>query len=354
MEFMEFTSEAEKREHRSLVLKTRKALNLRFGSAAAAQLPPELRTRSGFVVKSIHGEDLAAEPGTGWLWQDRLPAGTFSLLVAKPKVGKSTLARQLAWSVARGLPLFGGDVQKGSVIYLPLEERPQDVHASFSALGLTGSEDIHCAYAATVESAMDAVTEFRPVLIVVDPLFLLLDVKDENAYVAMYKALRPLIDIARTTGTHILGLHHAPKISRRDTIDSALGSTALGAAASTLLVMRKIADRRTIESVQRMGQNMAETFLSFDSIARRFDLGEARSLDEEAKREQVLMEALDNEAELTEQQIRSQVVGRTTGKSKTLRKLIAEGEIERDGSGRRGDPYRYRISRSLVPASEME
>lgn len=95
--------------------------------------------------------------------------------------------------------------------YLALEEQPQDVEDSFAALSLTGLEDIVWATAATVDDALEAVTEYRPVLLVVDPLFLLVDVKDEHPYVAMYKALRPLIEVARTTGTHILSLHHSPR-----------------------------------------------------------------------------------------------------------------------------------------------
>ncbi len=43
---------------------------------------------------------------TEWVIDKMLPQGTASLLVAKPKVGKSCLAVQAALAVARGLPFL--------------------------------------------------------------------------------------------------------------------------------------------------------------------------------------------------------------------------------------------------------
>jgi hypothetical protein len=47
--------------------------------------------------------------------------------------------------------------------------------------------------------------------------------------------------------------------------------------------------------------------------------------------------------------IRSSVEGRNDVKSRALRELVFEGSILRSGSGKRGDPYLYAISRTLVP-----
>ncbi len=49
---------------------------------------------------------LEASDTTKWIIDQMLPAGTASLLVAKPKVGKSVLATQAALAVARGLPFL--------------------------------------------------------------------------------------------------------------------------------------------------------------------------------------------------------------------------------------------------------
>src|SRR5262245_49976577 len=58
------------------------------------------------------------EPDTSYLWGDILPKGGMSLNVAKPKVGKTTFALNLAVAVARGEPFLGRPTAKGKVIYL--------------------------------------------------------------------------------------------------------------------------------------------------------------------------------------------------------------------------------------------
>jgi len=58
-----------------------------------------------------------------WVLEDTLPAAGMSLLVAKPKVGKSTLARCLALAVARGEEFLGRSTSQGVVVYLALEKK---------------------------------------------------------------------------------------------------------------------------------------------------------------------------------------------------------------------------------------
>ena len=48
----------------------------------------------------------------------------------------------------------------------------------------------------------------------------------------------------------------------------------------------------------------------------------------------------------TEPEIDAAVEGKTEVKRKALRELVGQGKIGRDGSGKRGDPFRY----SLVPS----
>ena len=70
--------------------------------------------------------DLLKEPDEdiAYLWQDILIKGGLSIPVAKPKVWKSTLARNLAYALAKGEPSFLGKNITGSgpIVYLALEE----------------------------------------------------------------------------------------------------------------------------------------------------------------------------------------------------------------------------------------
>lgn len=56
--------------------------------------------------------DLFQEPEeqTKWLTDRLLPTGGFSIIAAKPKVGKSTIARELALNVAKGESFLDRDV----------------------------------------------------------------------------------------------------------------------------------------------------------------------------------------------------------------------------------------------------
>ena len=53
------------------------------------------------TIKLVKLGELLSRPivPVEWLWEGRLIAGTTSLIVAKPKVGKSTLERNLALAV---------------------------------------------------------------------------------------------------------------------------------------------------------------------------------------------------------------------------------------------------------------
>ena len=51
-----------------------------------------------------------------WLWDGILLQGGMSLLIAKPKVGKSTLARCLAVAVSRGSPFLGRKTVQAPVV----------------------------------------------------------------------------------------------------------------------------------------------------------------------------------------------------------------------------------------------
>ena len=82
---------------------------------------------SGFTLIPL--DDLLAEEDDEdtYVWDRTLPVGGFSICAAKPKVGKSTLARNLAVAVSQGQDFFGRSTTRGKVIYLALEEKLSEV-----------------------------------------------------------------------------------------------------------------------------------------------------------------------------------------------------------------------------------
>src|SRR5439155_12397953 len=165
--------------------------------------------------------DLLNEPeeAVRWLVEDHLPAGGDSLLVAKPKVGKSTLARCLALAVARGKDFLGFKTRQGPVFYLALEEKRAEVRRHFRAMGARDDDPIFVFCASSPADGLtqlrDAMKDRKPVLVIVDPLFHFVRVKDGNDYAAVTTALEPLHVLARESGAHVLAVHHLGKGDRQ-------------------------------------------------------------------------------------------------------------------------------------------
>jgi len=96
--------------------------------------PPEsingnnlIQSKTAFCFTPLN--DLLSEPEEeiAFVWENTLPVGGFSILSAKPKVGKPTLARNLALAVSRGEPFLGRETVKGKILYLCLEEKRAEV-----------------------------------------------------------------------------------------------------------------------------------------------------------------------------------------------------------------------------------
>jgi len=312
---------------------------------------PKTPNASGFTLTPL--ADLLARPDRpiDYVLESRLVAGTVSVLVAKPKVGKSTFARNLCLAVSRGEDFLGLKTKAGECIYLALEEREEDVRGDFQAMGADGTESIlvHAATAPAegILALCGLIRQRRPALVIVDPLFRLARIRDEKAYAETYAALGPLIDAARIAGTHVLLDHHAGKSMKLDAIDSPLGSTAIGGAVCTMLVMRRTEAYRTILSVQRIGPDMPETVLKFDAESRRLFLGGTRFEADRRECEGALLAFLrDADGPQNQEQIRAGVEGKTRIIRAALTALGESGRVLKTGDGKKGKPFLYEFPNS--------
>jgi hypothetical protein len=313
----------------------------------------QIRAR-GFTFTTL--DDLLAEPAeqVAYVWDRTLPRGGFSIVAAKPKVGKSTVARALAVAISRGLPFLGRSTTQGKVIYLCLEEKRAEVAQHFRRMGAIG-ENIIVHTGATPADAIAAlsiaVKEHSPVLIIIDPLSRFVRVTDFNAYAEVTRELEPLIDLARLSEcqAHILCCHHNGKGGdMRDGGDAVMGSTGFFAAVDSLLTMRKRERARTIESTQRYGEDLPETIVHLDPESGSIEASgnmEEFTLNE---RKKAVLDALGTEP-IAEAGIK-ELVGGTNGglTSKAVRALFDEGKLSRIGKGKKGDPFLYSRRQSEV------
>ncbi len=324
--------------------------------------PADEGRASGFRLERLG--DLLAKPDVppDYLVDGLLVRGTVSAVVAKPKVGKSTLARLLCLAVATGKEFLDRSTRQGACIYLAMEERKEEITADFRAMGADGTEaiDIHAdtAPAGAISALVDLVRNQRPALVVIDPLFRLAHIRDEKAYAEVYAALGPLIDTARETDTHILVTHHSGKAQKADAIDSPLGSTALGGAVSAVIVLKRSDSYRSVQSVQRIGMDMPETVLSFDPATHRLSIGGTRAEADRQAVEREIVEYLKGAGERSEPDIVAHVEGANAVKRKALRSLVERRQVVRAGTGKKGNPFKYLfactepISRTSVQESK--
>ncbi len=288
--------------------------------------------------------DFLAEPEeeVPYVWDDTLPAGGLSILGARPKTGKTTLARNLAHRVARGTPFLGRDTRQGPVVYLALEEKRAELQRQLRQMGVEADDPLYVHTGAAPQDALmalrAAIRQVRPLLAVVDPLQDFARVRDMNDYSAVHESLAPLREVARETGTHVLVLHHNNKS------DDLLGSTQLSGAVDTLLFMARRDGARTIRSVQRYGTDISETLLRLNRntgvVVEDGDYSQHREDD----LKEVILNCVQQGA-LTETEIRRKVGGNENAVAKTMRVLVEEGQLVRTGAGKKGDPYRYEAAK---------
>ncbi len=306
---------------------------------------------------------------TRWVVQGLLPAGGLNFLVAKPKVGKTTLARTLAVAVAHGDDWFGMPTVAGEVWYLMYEGRLADAAAHLRQIGIRPDAPLviqeQSPTPGHLEAMFETIRQRRPSLVIVDHMQLALQIQKMNDTGIVTLALQPFIEISRETGTTFLFLAHARKGQQggqqEDAIDALAGAGSFGGACDTYVLLRKgrggvEGSYRTIETEQRIGEPLTPTILRFDrstgllTFAGDVALYRAGALVEE------LFEALETANQQndrpTEAAWFAMVPGHRGDKITARTVLMKAGRVTRDGLGVRSHPYVYVVTAPKHAGSE--
>jgi hypothetical protein len=291
------------------------------------------------IPKSLSIAELLAENPTpiACIVEDFLPVGGLSLLVAHPKAGKSTFARNLMCDVGLGKPFLGRHTTQVPIVYLALEEPKEHVAHEFRLLGADVQPIYtrvgHIPKPQVAEVLTSDIIERGAGLAILDPLFDALSVDDANSYNLMNEAMKELLYIARKTGCHIMALHHTNKGGAHGGL-SVLGSQATSGATdhNAFLTMRRDGTR-LFESQARVGVAFELAELGFDPDTHRLWIAEEVAALKQSHLTEELLEALAS-CTLTTTDWRSRVRGRNSDKSAAIHKLEADGRIVRINNGR--------------------
>ena len=174
------------------------------------------------------------------------------LFVGAPKVGKSFLMAQLAYHVSMGLPLWGYEVCRGTVLYLALEddyprlqERLYRMFGADSAGGLFLSISAHT-LGDGLEKQLEGFVQEHPDtrLIIIDTLQKIREAGDERySYASDYEVITKLKRFADASGVCVLLVHHTRKQQADDRFDKISGTNGLMGAADGAILLQK--ERRT-------------------------------------------------------------------------------------------------------------
>jgi hypothetical protein len=209
--------------------------------------------------RTVHLENMSrieAKP-IHWLWRTFIPAGQFTLLAGQGGAGKSTLCFDLAARISVGGVWPDGSrcPGVGNVLIYSAEDdvattikpRLMAAGADISRIGRikeTRDESGNALPfnpATDMQALHDAIKEIPggAAMIIVDPIVSFVE-GDMNKANEVRRSLQPLVDLAETTGTAIIGITHMAKYTQgRVVAERALGSRAFTDLARMVLIAAK-------------------------------------------------------------------------------------------------------------------
>lgn len=315
--------------------------------------PPDLNSGAFAPVTApqLLDEPESAQPA--WVWEDFIPEGALAALIAKPKVGKTTNAYELAVKMAQGLPYLGRATRRGPVLILALEEHGREVKRRLRDLGADQLAEIHV----NVGPLDDSADTFHQIkmyisahgitLVIFDTLNTFWSVRDENNATDVTRAIKPLLNLARESGAAILLLHHARK-SEGEHGDEIRGSGALFSLLDVALILKRheVETQRKLTAISRYPETPPELIIELRDHGHEA-LGDPAAVGKAAKTTKVRFVLTDLPAKAVEIGKRA---GINEGATRTiLDQLVAQGQAQRTGFGKRNDPYLYSRIVSVSP-----
>jgi len=187
-----------------------------------------------------------------WLWSEKIPVGSLTLLVGREGIGKSTVAYDLAGSVTRGV-LPGDQFGKPRGVVIVATE--DDLETTIGPRLDAARADCDMVYEVTactedgmtedlqlpvdVAELKRVVAENDVALVILDPLTSrLASALDTHKDSDTRKALEPLTRFAKESKCSVVGLMHVNKGNVGDPANQIMGSRAFPAVARAVLFIQ--------------------------------------------------------------------------------------------------------------------
>lgn len=211
-----------------------------------------------------------------WFVEDLLSVGGFTIFSGEPKIGKSTLLRNLIKETLEGGTFLGRKVKKGRVMLFSFEEQRKILATQLEKCGVNPDNPDLLIHTGDVfgenvfEDLEDAILDFGPTLVILDTVFAMSQIESINSYKETYDALKPLRHLSRISNACFVGVHHNNKSGRF------MGSQAIYAVVDTMMSFIKQNDRRYFFSSGKDGVHFDDQELLFNPSTQTYSLGKAR------------------------------------------------------------------------------
>jgi hypothetical protein len=234
-----------------------------FDHAKRSKPTPKANKPAGPHIYTADSLRLQQLPTLNRICGDIIVEG-LTLLAARPKIGKTWLALDIAIGVDRGGYCLGDiKCEPGNVLFLALEDNKRRMQRRLTRLlGVNKTEwpRFSCAHSwpRADQGGVDHIRDWiakaeKPRLVVIDVLarFRKMVGPGKQSYEADYEAIAGLQKIASDTGVAILVIHHTRKGEADDSIDAVSGTLGLAGAADAILVI----DRKSDGGVRLYGRS---------------------------------------------------------------------------------------------------
>lgn len=213
-----------------------------------------------------------------WFMDRMLMKGGLSIIGGDPKAGKSTIVRQLCKNILCGEEFLGRKSRQCKTVYYAMEEFIPMIKEQFQQVGLPKDADliVHAGgmknFDKRYEKLEEDVIKHGFEFVVIDTMGLFCEM-DLNDYNSVNKELMKIREIARSTGCHIMLIHHINKgyMGKSGTL---LGSQAIKGAFDTIILFNKHGKDRLITTEGRGINPFWNRKLEFDWNTQTYTLGE--------------------------------------------------------------------------------
>lgn len=295
-------------------------------------------------------------PEPDWYLDGYVAPAAVALIAGRPKVGKTTLVFGLIRALQDGTSFLGRRTRPAGVLVLS-EEREPTLDEKRRIFGLGGDTHLLMRHAARatawpsiVQEAVAYCEEQGLGVLVVDTLDKWCGLRGdaENSSGAVVEAIEPLL-LAAGKGLAVVLVAHQRK-SEGDHGDAVRGSNAIVGAVDVVIELERTRRSEALGDNVRLLRAVSRFSATPDELS--CELGENGyvAIDLAAKRSETeqatLLDALASLGQATQ----AEIAERTGLPKGTVSTRLGEldGLVIREGEGRKGDPYRYRLADSFV------